>query len=59
MKGGDIMNAITVKATTSSGLNDRINTALSQVGDKFVDLKLAGSFDGKDESFMAVILYKD
>ncbi|WP_440971086.1 hypothetical protein ACSS6N_12150 [Peribacillus frigoritolerans] len=53
------MKAITVKATSSPALNDRINTALSQVGDSFVDLKIAGSFDGEDESFVAVILYKD
>lgn len=52
------MHAKVVKATTTSGLNDKINAALTQVGDRYVDLKLSGSYDGKDESFVAVILYK-
>ncbi|MED1419031.1 sporulation protein Cse60 [Bacillus smithii] len=48
-----------VKATTSSSLEGKINSVLENLDpDDFVDIKVAGAYDGDDESFIAVIIYK-
>ncbi|MCM3252454.1 sporulation protein Cse60 [Priestia aryabhattai] len=47
-----------VKATASYSLEQKINQVLSELEGEFVDLKIAGAYDGENESFAAVIIYK-
>lgn len=47
-----------VKAATASSLEGKINEALESVEGKYVDIKVSGAYDGKDETFIAVVVYK-
>ncbi|TKI53528.1 sporulation protein Cse60 [Lysinibacillus mangiferihumi] len=48
-----------VKASGAATLEEKINTALANIESyEFVDLKVSGANNGKDETFVAVILYK-
>lgn len=53
------MKSKVVKGTSASALESRLNTALEEVSEfEIVDVKVAGAYDGKDECFVAVVLYK-
>ncbi|WP_180229489.1 hypothetical protein [Priestia megaterium] len=47
-----------VKARGASALEDKINTALAEATAELVDIKTAGSFDGKDDTYLAIIVFK-
>ncbi|MDQ0246357.1 glucose-6-phosphate dehydrogenase assembly protein OpcA [Bacillus fengqiuensis] len=47
-----------VKATTSMKLEEQINLALDDIAGEYVDIKISGAYNGKYETFMAVIIYK-
>ncbi len=49
-----------VKASTSNTLQTKINEFLEDLPEKeFVDIKFAGANDGKDETFAAIIIYRN
>ncbi|WP_179861526.1 hypothetical protein [Bacillus toyonensis] len=53
-----MMQSVVVKATSSGGLQSRINESLKELIDmNIVDVKITGSFDGKDDNYIALILY--
>lgn len=53
-----MMQTIVVKATSPGGLQTRINGALQELANMdIVDIKIAGSFDGKEDNYIAVIMY--
>ncbi|WP_199795770.1 hypothetical protein [Bacillus thuringiensis] len=53
-----MMKTVVVKATRSGALQDKINQALEElVNFNIVDIKLAGSFDGQNDNYVAVIMY--
>lgn len=53
------MKSKVVKATSSSVLESKLNTALEEVSEfEIVDVKVAGAYDGKNECFVAIVLYK-
>jgi hypothetical protein len=47
-----------VKASTATNLEDQINDFLQTLEGEYVDIKVSGAYDGKDEIFVAVIVYK-
>jgi hypothetical protein len=48
-----------VKANSSGGLERRINDALTELQlNEVVDIKITGSFDGKSDNYLAVIIYR-
>jgi membrane protein implicated in regulation of membrane protease activity len=47
-----------VKATSSSALEGKINTVLEALEGDYVDIKVSGAYDGDDEVFVAVIVYR-
>lgn len=52
------MKVKVVKASDASVLESKINTALSDLSlNQIIDIKFAGAYDGKDESFAAIIMY--
>jgi hypothetical protein len=58
-KGGIFMHKVkVVKASTASNLEENINEVLETLEGEYVDIKVSGAFDGKDEIFLAVIIYK-
>jgi hypothetical protein len=59
VKGGADMKVKVVKATTASNLESNINAQLNHlVHHTIIDIKVSGAYDGKDEAFIAVIMYK-
>jgi hypothetical protein len=58
-KGGSFMHKVkVVKASTATNLEDQINDFLQTLEGEYVDIKVSGAYDGKDEIFVAVIVYK-
>jgi hypothetical protein len=47
-----------VKASSSSALEGKINTALEALEGEYVDIKVSGAYDGGSETFVAVIVYR-
>ncbi|WP_176541876.1 hypothetical protein [Priestia megaterium] len=47
-----------VKASTAHTLQDDINKVLRELSGKYIDIKLAGGYDGTHEVFTAVIIYE-
>lgn len=52
------MKAIVIKATSQHTLQQKLDEVLQRVDDSFVDLKIAGSFNGKEEEFVVIVLHK-
>ncbi|MFC3885855.1 hypothetical protein ACFOU2_21215 [Bacillus songklensis] len=47
-----------VKASNPIKLEERINFALDDIEGEYVDIKVSGSYNGKFETFIAIIVYK-
>jgi len=47
-----------VKASTAHTLQEEINTVLRELSGEYVDIKLAGGYDGTHEVFTAVIVFE-
>ncbi|WP_171050900.1 hypothetical protein [Bacillus sp. BHET2] len=53
------MQVSVVKASTTNGLENKINDVLNTYSNKVIDIKVSGAYDGNNEIFIAVIMYEN